>query len=170
MNDHQTEQIMQLLRAEYDKLDSSGEIEIEPAMLASKALAALDPESNSPVLVRWAAVMQMRQFSRTLCRQTTSGGAEDLQQDQLFGGRLQRRYPTVRGGRELYVTRENLTLGERRAITHRLSSEGSSKIAHADAFERETSRLLAAGAFKEELGEIEQQPQLQRDEAAEPVA
>jgi hypothetical protein len=144
MND-QTEQIMQVLREEYDALDAT-EATINPAHVAARALERLDPASGAPVLVSYAAVLQYRQMARSICRKIAmvdDPGADG--QSSLFDGQLQRRYPAHRSGEEVYVLREHLTLAGRRANSARLRAEAASKLQHANALDAETDALVARG-------------------------
>jgi hypothetical protein len=145
-----TEQLLQVLRAEYAVLDGNGEIAVDEVLLASRAMTRVDPEKRSPSLSAWAATLELRQLGRAICRQ--SSGLDDPQnagQSELFAG-LQRRYPALRDEKEVYVLREHLTLAERKANIARLRSEATSKLAHARALESETEELIKLGLLDED--------------------
>lgn len=148
MNTNTTEQVMQILREVYDELDGTGDIEINPALIAARTLKRIDPDSESPVLVGWMAVLEMRQMARSLCRRVSCIAESASVQSELFDGQLQRRYPALRGGEEIYVLRECMTIAERRIMAARLYAEGESKIKHAQALDAETDKLEQAGAFE----------------------
>lgn len=148
MNDSQTERAMQVLREEYETLDGTGDAVIKPALLAARAIERIDPASDSPVLVSWLAVLQMRQMARSICRMVSQiDDPSQAGQGALFDGQLQRRYPATRDSEEVYVLRERLTLAEREANSARLRAEGIAKIRHADALDAETHALMASGHF-----------------------
>lgn len=150
MNDSQTERAMQVLREEYEELDNAGEVIIKPALLAAHAIERIDPASDSPVLVSWLAVLQMRQMARSICRTVSQlDDPSKAEQGALFDGQLQRRYPATREGEEVYVLRERLTLAERKANSARLRAESIAKARHADALDAETDALLAHGHFSD---------------------
>lgn len=60
---------------------------------------------------------------------------------------LQKRYPTLRDGDEVYVLRERMTHLERQENIKRLRAAGELKLAHAEALEKETEELLRSGAI-----------------------
>jgi hypothetical protein len=139
------EQIMQVVRQEYELLDVGGVIGISPALVAANAQESLDPQGECPALLGWAATLELRQMARSVCRKAScledpsEGG-----QGTLFDGQLQRRYPTKRNSEEQYVLREKLTLAERRDNSARLRAEASAKLSHADALDAETDALIRA--------------------------
>ncbi len=142
----QHEQVMQVLREEYSRLDTSGEIGVRPAQVASRAQARLDSSCSTPILVAYCSTMQLRQMARSVCR-ASSAVDDPSVQGALFDGQLQRRYPAQRNGDEEYVLREHMTVEERRANSARLRAEAASKNRHADALDAETDALVAAGHF-----------------------
>jgi hypothetical protein len=143
------EQVTQILRQHYEALDERGEIEINPAMLAGAAYQQLDQQDHAPILVRYAAILELRQMARGLCRKRIEEDAENAEHQPagLFDSQLQPRYPAMRSGQETYVRREHLTLDERGINIARLRSEGAAKLRHANALQAETDALVAQGAF-----------------------
>lgn len=150
MNDSLTNQIRDILREEYDRLDAGGQVVVQPEIVAAAAVQRLDPGSGAPTLLSWAAVLELRQMARSICRDISCmDDPSESAQGFLFAGELQRRYPAMRNGKEGYVLRENLTIAERDANSARLRAEAASKKAHADALDAETGDLLAKGFFEE---------------------
>lgn len=149
--ENETAALMSLLRSEYARLDDCGEIGISPALLAAKALDAIDPAGASPVLVRIAASLELRQLARSVCRAQIEDEDDEEATDQgeLFAVRLQFRYPATRGGDEIYVLRDHLTIAERRSNSERLRREGAAKVRHARALDAETEKLIASGILHE---------------------
>jgi len=146
MSETQSEQVMQILRDEYARLDDSGEINIKPALLAARTKARIDPDDQSPTLIGYCAVLEMRQMARSICRQKSPTDEVTISsQTELFDGQLQRRYPATRDGEEGYVLRDHLTLAERRTIEVRMSTAAMSLARHVDAFRAETEVLVARG-------------------------
>jgi hypothetical protein len=138
-----TEQLMQALRTSYEA--RSADSEVDPAVLASDAVFALDPGGASPLLVQWGCVLELRQLARSICRERLLTGAE--KQATLFGD-LQARYPAMRRGNEVYVLREDMTLAERHRMIARLRKEATAKWSHAESLEAETKFLEEAGWFE----------------------
>lgn len=147
MADNETNVLMSLLRTEYERLDGGGEIEISPALLAAKTFLAIDPAAASPGLVRLAATLELRQLARSICRQRIEEDEARVERQGEMFVQLQGRYPCRRGGDEVYVRREYMTLDERRAFESRLRQESVAKMRHADALAAETDALIAAGVF-----------------------
>ncbi len=103
--------------------------------------------------VRVAAILELRQMARAICRQRIAEEQEKAEShgDTLFEMQLQPRYPAERDGDEVYVLREKLTLDERQAIISRLRKEARAKLAHAEALEAETESLIRSGKLAMEL-------------------
>lgn len=144
-----SEQVYQVLREKYQRLDDSGDIAISPALLAEAAYRDLDPDEGAPLLVRWACVMELRQLARSLCRrriEEQEQQAETVDHD-LFPVTLQDRYPARRQEGEVYVLRAHLTAEEYDYNIARLRSEGEAKLKHADALDAEKNQRLATGNF-----------------------
>lgn len=145
-----TEQVQQIMRDVYDALDNTGDVEVNPKLVAARTLDRLDPEGIAPTLVGWTATLELRQMARAFCRRVSC--VADLGasvQSEMFDGQLQRRYPAVRNGEEVYVLREHMTLRERRQMSARLRSEAKAKSQHADALDAETDALLQLGEIAE---------------------
>jgi len=140
-----TARLMELLRRQYEKLDDCGEISVSPALLSSKVMDEIDPEQAAPVMVRIAATLELRQLARSICRKHVEEGEDQASQSTLFEDQLQPRYPAHRGGEEMYVLREHLTLREREDNISRLRKEAASKARHADALQFETNNLITLG-------------------------
>jgi len=140
-----TEKIQELIRKEYEKLDEVGEIEISPAMLANTVYGMMDSEKRYPMFVQWACISELRQMARGICRQHHIEQEENIEQEGLFKGMLQERYPAERKGEDVYVMRAFLTLEERKLNIERLRSEGKAKIKHSDALQAETDHLVSVG-------------------------
>lgn len=144
------EQVLEAMRREYALLDDAGTEAIAPEMVADRVYKTLDPSTVSPTLVRYVAVLELRQLARAICRRKTDDGADDGSPHSLFP-ELQRRYPAERNGVATYVLREKLTLAERRRNVATLRAESAAKAAHADSLEAETDELLSSGYFDEEV-------------------
>jgi hypothetical protein len=150
MSETQSDQVMQIMRAEYAVLDDAGDIIIKPSLLAARTKKKLDPDDRAPTLVAYCAVLELRQLARSLCRQRSPTEEISLSgQVELFDGQLQKRYPAMREDEEGYVLRAHLTLHERRTIEARMSAAAVSLGRHVDAFRAETAEMLRSGAFAE---------------------
>lgn len=144
-----SEGVLRALRERYEQMDANGDIAISPAVLAAQAYPDIDPEGVAPILVQWAAVMEMRQLARGICRSRNDEFEERASmQDEMFE-QLQPRYPAHRNGEEVYVQREHLTPKEYEYNIARLRSEGAAKLAHADALQAEYEARDARGDFAE---------------------
>jgi hypothetical protein len=139
-------QLIEVLSAQYHELDQKSVITVYPGNIADAAYKVMDPDGLAPLMVRCAALLELRQLARSICRHTNvDDQEEERSQLPMFDGDLQRRYPAHRDGEEVYVLREFLTETERRGNVARLRAEGKSKLAHANALELETDTLFAAG-------------------------
>lgn len=147
-----TEQLTEILRAEYNRLDELNAEAISPAQLAQHTYAVIDPGEVSPDLVQVAAILALKQMARAICRARNlkeQQEVEDLdRQDTLFDDDLQPRYPADREEDEVYVLRERLSYEERLIIIAKLRAEANAKLKHAEALEAETERLIRAGKLK----------------------
>lgn len=106
---------------------------------------AIDPDRSAPGMVTLAAHLELRQLARSICRQRAKQEEGEAAQSALFDDQLQKRYPATRGGEEVYILREYMTLPERAENISRLRREAASKSRHADALQAETDSLLAMG-------------------------
>lgn len=144
-----TEQLKKLIQVEYDDLDAQGTVAIVPADLAFAVYHQIDRRAMAPELVKFAAILELRQLAREVCRSSHRVGElvaeQAAMQSSLFDVQLQPRYPAHRGDDDAYVLRAHLTVGERRLNVERLRKESSAKTAHADALEAETEHLLRMG-------------------------
>jgi hypothetical protein len=146
-----TEQLTEILRAEYNRLDEQDVEAISPAELANYTYCVIDPSKVSPDLVMAAAILTLRQMARAICRarnREEQEQAENGGQETLFEMELQPRYPATRNEDEVYVQRERLTFEERQIIIAKLRAEARAKSLHADALEAETEKLIRAGRLK----------------------
>lgn len=146
-----TEQLNEILRGEYNRLDELSVEAISPAELANYTYRVIDPGSVAPDLVTAAAILTLRQMARAICRarnREEQDNVEDGGQETLFEMELQPRYPARRNEDEVYVQRERLTFEERQIIIAKLRAEASAKSAHADALEAETEKLIRAGMLR----------------------
>jgi hypothetical protein len=145
-----SDQLSILIRTQYDALDDEGVIAIAPSDLAQAVYEVIDPTSKSPDLVRLAAILELRQLSRAICRERYVEKENATDQSSLFEYALQPRYPAERGTGSgevecFYVLRDYLSLEERFAISERLRREARSKLRHADALDAETNQLISIG-------------------------
>lgn len=144
--------IANLIRHEYQQFDDREEKEISPEALAASVYHQIDPELIAPNLVRHAAILELRELSRRICRQRQILCEQEMEQRNLF--ELQPRYPATREGRDVYVLREHLTYQEWKENEYRLRQEGQAKIRHADAIGAEVDRLVSCGQLMLPLSEF----------------
>lgn len=153
-----TERLNSLLRERYNVLDEQGEVAISPSDLAFAVLREIDPDSSSPALVQLAAILELKQLARQVCGRRTANDDEASDQQGLFDGKLQARYPAQRTQKgyveDVYVRRENLTVEERWKNINQLRREGVAKVAHSDALKAETEMLIESGKLSESLVEV----------------
>ncbi len=123
-----TDHLMDIIRECLAEVDS--EIEVQPALLARCAMLKIDPNDVSPVLVAWAANLELRQLSRGLLRKKFE--PMDNPQITMFEG-LQDRYPTKRNSEATYVKLDELTDNEIDENLDRMASEIAAKQKHYDA-------------------------------------
>lgn len=140
-----TEVLMTAIRDRYNAFDAEGVEAIDTSLLAESVYETLDPESDSPLLVKFAAVLELKQLARSICRDRQSLAERDAEQDGLFEFQLQPRYPAARNGRDMYVLRHCLSVVERKKNIQRLRSEATAKNNHADALAAETDDLIRQG-------------------------
>ena len=77
-------QLTSLIRRKYDILHDAGVIAISPADLATDVFNDIDPKKTSPMLVQMAAVLELRQLARGVCRQRHIDSERDAEQGNLF--------------------------------------------------------------------------------------
>jgi len=143
-NEH--EKISDMIRHEYERLNRSVAIPIDPASLAETVYKKIDPSSRSPLLVRYSALMHIRQMGRSICRERYKfheEEAENNSQGNFF--ELQPRYPVMRDGIEVYIPRMEMTYEDRLENIQRLESEAKTKSRHARALRAETDNLVRSG-------------------------
>lgn len=152
--DRTAEQLNAIIRHKYQILDEAGTITISPSDLALEVYKEIDPSAQSPALVEFAALLELRQLARAVCRQRQADSERDAEQVGLFEFQLQDRYPAQRNlgdghSEDVYVLRPYLTVEERWKNINRLNREARSKIAHADALKAETESLVRSGQLQE---------------------
>jgi hypothetical protein len=151
-----TEQLTVILSRKYNALDEKGVVAISPADLASAAYSEIDPLGRAPWLVQIAAIAELRQLARAVCRTRHLESERTSEQGSLFDFQLQPRYPAKRPlvdgetPEDVYVLREHLTKNERDKNILRLRREAEAKTVHADALQAETDYLIQAGRLSEE--------------------
>lgn len=146
-----TDQLNQLLRDQYSRLDNQHMIEIAPDDLASRVYKRIDSSQRAPSLVRYAAFLELKQLARAICRARAAGDESDTEQTEIFA--LQLRYPAERDGRDVYVLRQELKYSERRKNEARLEAEGAAKIQHARMLRAETDELVRQGILVPDIEE-----------------
>jgi hypothetical protein len=148
------EQLNSRIRLVYNALDDARVIAISPADLAEAVFKQIDPAKHSPVLVEIAAIPQLRQLARAICRKRQEESERSSEQVNLFDLQLQVRYPatrTINGeADDVYVLREHLTVEERIRNSARLRREAEAKMVHADALDAETDHLVRTGKLLKE--------------------
>lgn len=127
-----TDRLLDILRVCLEKFDS--ESEVKPALLASEALKVIDPDDSSPVLMSWAANLELRQLSRGMLRNHYDPTEMETPQIELFEG-LQDRYPTKRGGEPTYVLLAECTDEEIQENLDRMARQITGLQKHHDALE-----------------------------------
>lgn len=138
-------ELTELIKEEYRKLDDQDVECISISVLADVVYARIDPRKISPMLVKMAAVLELRQIARGTCRERQARAETESESGSLFDFQLQPRYPAERQGEDVYVLREHLTYNERHRNIARLRREAAAKSAHADALEAETEQLIRQG-------------------------
>ena len=114
-----------------------GERAINPSWVATEALIEIDPEAKSPLLVRVACHLELRQLARGLLREVFERGESVDDSHPLFP-ELQWRYPQAsrKGDAEpSYVLLDEMTPKDIGYNVDRLRMEGRAKLAHADRLE-----------------------------------
>jgi hypothetical protein len=127
----EAQKLRTVLAALYERC--SDEVRVNPAWLATQAMAELDPDRISPEMVYIAAHLEMRQLARGFCRQKFEDG-DEAEMDDLFPV-LQKRYPAAptEDGEPQYVLRDHLTEEDVLHNVNRLRSAGQALLRHADA-------------------------------------
>jgi hypothetical protein len=113
MTEPSTERLNELIRFYYNGLDDQGAIAVRVNDLAWSVYEELDPGHIAPGLVEWAAMLELRQLSRAICRARQSHSEDEPASGSLFDFELQPRYPrgtrwqrSVRAARPSDVGRE----------------------------------------------------------------
>jgi hypothetical protein len=150
------DQLNSIIRSKHNTLNDTGVIEIAPADLAAEAYNEIDPKRIAPLLVQIAAILELRQLARAICRRQQQRDSERIdEQGNLFDSYLQPRYPATRSPgdgetEEVYVLRAHLTLKERLCNIERPRREAKAKTTHADALQAETDHLIRIGKLPAE--------------------
>ena len=144
----QARQLSGWLNELHDEADGRGDIAIDPAALARQCMVRfVDPGEVGPPEERYGCEMYLRNCARRFCRGRVQADQHVVEsQPDLFGGRLQRRYPCERAGEEVYVLTAHMSTDELLANEQRLRAEGIAKVKHADALRGERRRRSEAGA------------------------
>lgn len=116
--------------------------------IAHTVFEALDPDQQTPFLIRHCAILELRQMTRELLRVKLEEQTEtqDATAD-LFGWALQKRYPVERSGSLAYVLLEHLTYEEVNANADGLDAEASAKQTHARALRAYAEFRKARGDY-----------------------
>lgn len=147
MSSNTTKELTRIIAEQFQRLAEADKEEISPAILAASVYMEIDPASVAPDLVREAAILELKQLARAICRERQALAEFESESGDLFDFRLQKRYPAERHGDDCYVLRECLTVDEREANAQRLEKEGAAKLAHADALRAETKKLMSVGVL-----------------------
>lgn len=142
------EQLSEMLRHEYERLNQHSEIPIDPASLADTIYIQIDPTSEAPLLARYSALMHLRQLGRAICRERYKLHEEESERAQGNFFELQPRYPVTRDGTEVYIPRMEMDYLERVENIGRLRCEARTKNRHADALQAETDKLVRDGSLE----------------------
>jgi gamma-glutamylcyclotransferase (GGCT)/AIG2-like uncharacterized protein YtfP len=148
MSSQEAHQLSEIIKEEYRKLDDREREAIKIGTLAEIVYRRIDPRTISPLLVQAAALLELKQLARSVCRERQQHDENDAENGNLFDFQLQPRYPAERDGEDAYVLREFLTWEERKQNVTRLRHEGHAKLAHADALEAETDHLVREGKLQ----------------------
>jgi hypothetical protein len=146
------DQLMQLIRLAYAAFDDAGVVAVSPAGLAEQVMRGIDPKDRSPMLVRMAAVLALRQMARQICTDCHREDERRVERGQGSLFELQGRYPAFRsvaGGppERVYVLRSQLTYAERIRNVDRLAIEAAAKKRHSESLLAETDLLVREGTL-----------------------
>lgn len=110
------------------------EITINPAWIATEAMAVSDPDGTANPTVYHGCHLQFRQIARSICRGKFEEAEGDESQHSLFPD-LQTRYPVKRkqGEEPEYKLLEELTDEDVQYNVNRLTLESAKKMKHARA-------------------------------------
>jgi hypothetical protein len=111
---NETSEPIDLIREEYRKLDNDNVEWISTSMLADAVYARIDGKRAAPLLVKVAAILELKQLARAVCRDRQMKAETDAESQNLFDFQLQPRYPAEREGEDTYVLRAALNQGFRR--------------------------------------------------------
>jgi hypothetical protein len=150
MSTKDAELLSAIIKEEYRRLDDRKTESISISLLAEVVYSRIDPRTVSPPLVQTAAMLELKQLARGVCRERHQRAESDSESGNLFDFQLQPRYPAERDGEDAYVLRDFLTYEERVKNIQRLRHEAGAKLAHADALEAETDQLVRSGKLHAE--------------------
>jgi hypothetical protein len=135
------------------------DVHLSPAWIATEGMVKMDAKDLQKInpLVYLAAHLQLRQIARQECRKqfdADDGETLDPAQQEMFPG-LQSRYPAAHAeeiDEPSYVLRDSLTADDVTFNVQRLSREGRSKLARANALDawwrhKQAERKAAAGGL-----------------------
>lgn len=113
------------------------QIEIDPANISQAVLSELDPEQVSPLLVRFAADLELRQIARAELRKRFDPDDPTESEQHEMWPNLQKRYPKAHDKNDApkYVLLEHLREEDKTWNVRKLRKEGAAKLASADALE-----------------------------------
>jgi len=128
-----TKELIDRLRAAQESY--SADLPISAEIIANQVISDIDREGLSPDLVRWAAILELRQLVRPLLRKEYED--EESPQNELPGFQLQDRYPGSGDRKGLYLPRGMMSFEDYSANIERLDKESAAKKKHARALESE---------------------------------
>ena len=119
--------------------NSSNQDQVMPAWVANAAYMELDPDKVAPIRVKIAALQALKQIARQQLRgKFEPNDDREAMQHALFPT-IQARYPLMRqtsDGEPVYVKPELLPAADWSWNLHRLRTEATTKLKHADALEQ----------------------------------
>jgi hypothetical protein len=145
--DSSTAQLNELLVVEYAKIPMDDPVEVSD--LARRVFAIIDPQSLSPGLVEHAAILELQQLARAICRRRFTEEEAAFENGRLFDFTLQSRYPSapVEGVEEhLYLPVSAMRPEDFDYNIERLLAESAAKSAHADRLRTERDKRFGKKA------------------------
>ena len=126
-------------------LGFDSELPISAEAVAAEAIDKMDPDNESPVLVRWGCVLEVRQLSRAILRREYEEDGIEGRQGDMFAGILQDRYPGFGDHAGKYMPRELMSQEDYERNIARLRREAEAKQEHADALQAEMDARFGVG-------------------------
>ena len=140
---NQGDKLNEILRECLEQTKS--DLGVSAAYLAHCAMKKIDEESSSPMLVSWAANMELRQMARGLLRREYEpSGPVEAAQVEMFE-KLQQRYPVK--GEDCYMPLHALTEEQLIENEDRIRQTGEAFLKHADALRAYREEKISAGGF-----------------------